>query len=82
MGRTVLLTGAGGLVGRGIAHVLAQHGANIYCCDRDRQRQDELVEALEHTTSARRASSRMSRSPLRSIASTLPSPGSILASMS
>lgn len=46
VGRTVLLTGAGGLVGRGIAHVLAQHGANIYCCDIDQQRQAELVDAL------------------------------------
>jgi NAD(P)-dependent dehydrogenase (short-subunit alcohol dehydrogenase family) len=45
-GRTVLLTGASGLVGRGIAHVLAQHGANIYCCDIDQRKQDELVHAL------------------------------------
>src|SRR6266852_6711659 len=46
VGRTVLLTGSGGLVGRGIAHVLAQHGANIYCCDIDQRKQDELVHAL------------------------------------
>ena len=46
VGRTVLLTGSGGLLGRGIAHALAQHGANIYCCDIDREKRAALVRAL------------------------------------
>jgi len=46
IGKTILLTGAGGLIGKGIAHALAQHGANIYCCDIDKQTQEELVDDL------------------------------------
>lgn len=46
IGKTILLTGAGGLIGKGIAHALAQHGANIYCCDIDKRSQEELVDDL------------------------------------
>lgn len=45
-GKTVLLTGAAGLVGSGIAHALADQGANIYCCDIDGRRQEQLVADL------------------------------------
>ena len=47
VGRTALVTGAAGSVGKGIAHALAQHGANIYCCDIDQRKQAELVRSLK-----------------------------------
>jgi NAD(P)-dependent dehydrogenase (short-subunit alcohol dehydrogenase family) len=34
-GKTVLLTGAGGSIGRAIAHLFVEHGANVACADVD-----------------------------------------------
>lgn len=47
-GKTALITGAGQNIGRGIAHELAQQGADIIFTDIDSQRSSELEQELSH----------------------------------
>ena len=45
-GRTAIVTGASSGVGRGLAKVLAEHGANVCVCARRKEKLEELRDEL------------------------------------
>jgi NAD(P)-dependent dehydrogenase (short-subunit alcohol dehydrogenase family) len=46
-GKTAIVTGAGGKVGRALAAEFARAGANVVCCGRRRHRLEETVHAIQ-----------------------------------
>lgn len=52
-GRTAIVTGAGGILGRRFAHGLARHGADLLLADIDAAGLDELADAITAASGAR-----------------------------